>query len=521
MVTSKSTYLNYIAINLPEYRLVGDSIPSPPNAVVLELHNASLARHKGGAMPFATVQPARLEFRAEKRFGQLKHFKEKREKIIDYLSRDCPQKGLVLKKYTSWNKFTVGNKVDLLDDLEYAHLALLKANTADLASGFMFYVRRFFHHTTPEMKEAYIRKYMKERCKLHVLVHFEHNNMFFVGKAATTSGIGSHAGDNEGIFNFYSARKGKWIDVQGTMLTSMSQLTAYCTDISGPISNLWNEHKIATEVARVTKIMEDAGFGGRDQFQQLVAEVEVSMQGGLMNTATKGIKEAIFGKHCRTHPVRATRVAFGKIFGIVKMAIPKILREAGFKVAKVVAETVIEHAGQGIQIAETAATGTQAIIATKPVPQWVQDLGLSKSEDDLNKDAWKAIQDHIDSLEKWETRFIELETKIKEARREKVVTCQQMNDLLRCYAKIQFHIEALLKCYGDEINDLQATAQVVREVKTRLDGFEDLFKTKAVQFLNKERNQSIIVKQGGATREWVQYRRGAIQGLQDRQPSSQ
>jgi hypothetical protein len=243
--------------------------------------------------------------------------------------------------------------------------------------------------------------------------------------------------------------------------------------------------------------MEEAGFGGRDSFQQLVAEVTADMQGGALHDVSKGLKEAIFGKHCRTHPVRATRMALSKIFGIVSAALPKAVTKLGSKAASAVVNTVVSEAETALEGVSASTMVSGAAIGERAVPQWVQDIGLSKSEEEIHKGRWDEIQEHINSLDKWETRFIEIETEVAAPGREQVVTCAQMNDLLRCYAKIQFHLDKLIECYQVEIRELEEVGRMVSTTKTALSSFESSFKEGAVSFLNRERAGKMKTRTGG------------------------
>jgi hypothetical protein len=498
---SRSDYERFLRERLPEYTLVGD-VPAPgqgaQSAITFELANPSLAKfgasgHRPVVIP---EQPRRLVItgsaEGKKRLDDLKHFVNKRNKIIEVLagSAEASAKGLHLKVYDRWDRFMVGRQGTTDDDVDYEHLAVLREDLAKLTDPTtrdLFRLRRFFHRTTPEQKEQMVRNLLAEhRMPAFRLVEFRDKNCFFI--EPENDGYRASVGRLE--FNSYS-------DLHERLTGYRGGVEGFATELGHSIARRLNrgehERKLAEEIIQIrAKVPEDMQIYVQvDTLQKkLVTAYETILENerSLVHKAYLAIKAAVVGKHVRTHPFRTLRILTGHLLKGVSAVVGEVQKMNLDEPppTPTLAEEMLEQAKSTMSDfgGKSAELIMREVVPPK-VPQWAQDLGWGTTEMEQDKRAWTHIQEHLNSMEKWEgdlkSSLGAIATGIGKSVSQRP-SCKDVDTVLYQQAKMLYHLVGVKTLFKAQVEHFDGMVEDLEAARTQLESHEGRMKGLIIEF---------------------------------------
>ena len=499
---TRADYERFLRERLPEYEytLVGD-VPAPGDgarsALTFDLTNPALAKfgasgHRPVVIP---EQPRRLVItgnaEGKKRLDDLKHFVNKRNKIIETLagSAEASSKGLHLKVYHRWDRFTVGRSGTDDDDVDYEHLAVLREDLVKLTDPTtrnLFRLRRFFHMTTPEQKEQMVRNLLAQhRRPAFRLVEFRNKNCFLI--EPENADYRASVGVLE--FNSYSTLHEHLTGYTGTVSEFFGN---WVSSIANRLGRGERERRLAEEIIRIrASVPEDMQIYVQvDTLQKkLVSAYETILanERSVIHAAYKAIKAKLVGKHVRTHPFRTLRILTGHLLKGVSAVVEKVraidappppdptLAEEMLKEAK---STMREFGGKSAELI------MREVIPPK-VPQWAQDLGWGTTEMEHDKRTWINIEEHLNSMEKWEsdlkTSLGGIQSGIGKTVAERP-SCKDVDTVLYQQAKILYHLVGVKNLFKAQVEHFEGMVEDLEAARTRLESQEDQMKHLVIEF---------------------------------------
>lgn len=486
---TRSDYESFLRERLPEYSLVGD-VPAPGqgrrSAIEFELTAPALAKlgqsgHRSVVIP---EQPRRLiitgNAEGKKRLDDLKHFVNKRNKIIDALagSAEASARGIHLKAYHRWDRFTVGRAGTSDEDVDYEHLAVLKADLeklTDPTTRDLFRLRRFFHMTTPEQKEQMVRNLLAEhRRPAFRLVEFRNKNCFFIEPE------GDAYREQVGVleFNSYSDLHKRLTGYRGGTEMFVKE---WAHKLAKRLNRSERERKLAEEIILIrTKVPEHLEiFVQVDTLQKDLAsayETILKNEQSIIHRAYKAIKAAVVGKHVRTHPFRTLRILTGHLLQGVSAVVEKVQAIQTPPTPPSMAEEMLDQAKSSMSEfgEKTAEMIIQEVIPPK-VPQWAQDLGWGTTKMQQDKETWTHIEEHLNSIEKWEDDLKSalggMASGIGKPVSERP-SCKDVDTVLYQHAKILYHLVGVKRLFKDQVENFEGMVHDLETARTLLSAQE-------------------------------------------------
>jgi hypothetical protein len=508
---TRADYERFLRERLPEYTLVGD-VPAPGDgprsAIEFELTNPALAKfgasgHRPVAIP---EQPRKLVItgnaEGKKRLDDLKHFVNKRNKIVETLagSAEATAKGLYLKVYDRWDRFTVGRQGTDDDDVDYEHLAVLREDLAKLTDPTtrnLFRLRRFFHRTTPEQKEQMVRNLLAEhRMPAFRLVEFRDKNCFFI--EPENDEYRASVGRLE--FNSYSDLHERLTGYRGGI---EGFARSWSHSIASRLGRSERERKLAEEIIRIrASVPEDMQIYVQvDTLQRKLVnayEAILDNERSLLHTAYKAIKAAVVGKHVRTHPFRTLRILTGHLLKGVSAVVEKVQTVETPPPPPTMAEEMLEEAKSTLREfgGKSAELIMREVIPPK-VPQWAQDLGWGTTEMEHDKRTWTNIEEHLNSMEKWEAALKSSLSGIQSGLAKPVAerpSCKDVDTVLHQQAKMLYHLVGVKKLFKSQVEHFEGMVQDLEAARTLLESQEDQMKALVIEFESRSNAAYELIK---------------------------
>lgn len=502
-------YKRLLVERLPEYTLREAVLPAAGAGAGSTLHlvlgNQVLAKYGFVGSPPHPQMPQVLAItgtaEGKKRLDDIKHFVNKRNLIMKYLNENAAlSDGLVLKSYRRWNDFTVGKPDSQDADVVFEHLAQLKKaiDKQRLAtSRDWFTMRRFLHMTTVEQKRQMVIDLLAKPPGIFALdetAPFEKNRFVIKYRSARASP------DWRLQLNSFRALHERVTGRENTIAQYVAE------QMSAIASKLHEKYVLPQKIAEQAAFVKAAAppnlkiYAQHDVLQAKFVAAHKSVidnKRSAVHQAFKAAKEAVVGKHVRTHPIRALRLFVGKLVQgasaiadkvqSIRVPAPKMtqaekmleeLKGIGQGAAETAGGAVVEHLVS--QLGDTSST---------PPSTWLQDLGWGTREIDDDKDAWENIGEHLNSMQKWENETKTALAKIKNASDSTPFSCADVDQVLRCHAKMIYHLGAVEEEYATQEDFFDRMIGDLEAAKNRLAGQEANTKRLAIEF-EAQRNEA-------------------------------
>ncbi len=486
-------YRRYLRDHLPEYSLRDAVLPEPgrgrASCIYLVLGDQSVAKYGVLPAPPHPVQPALLEItggpEGKKRMTDLQHFVNKRNKIVKFLSENAEARaaGYVLREYRRWDDFSVGLADRDDATVKYQHLAALKKAVEKLKDPTQrdwFRLRRFFHMTTLDQKRQMVI------------------NLLAVPPAIYELDTTKPFDKNRFVIKFRDPARAPNYRLTLTSYSELcEQVTGYQNNILGYVtqqmnaiaSKLHEKYILPQEVAQqVTRMRAEAPESMRlyiqvDSLQKKFVTAHqaiIDKKRSLLHTVFKSAKQALVGKHVRTHPLRTLRIVTGHLLAGVSAIVAKVESIKVPPPEKTTAQKMLEEVDALVQSGtETVATvvaeeAAAKIFPASPTPQWLTDLGWGTTPIEEDKAAWESIGEHLNSLEKWEGRMKSALHVIGNGDpASRPVTCDQVDEVIQAHAKILYHLGTVKDEFKTQVDFFSEMVSNLELAKNRLAASED------------------------------------------------
>ena len=494
---SRGEYEGFLRSRLPEYQLESSPLPAPGQGDASALHfrllDPTLANYGSERPP---IHPKQLDLliikgdaEGKKRLADLKHYVNKRNLIISVLATNGAARdaNLVLKSYTRWDDFVVGNQDHDTQDTKYEHLASLRADLEKMKNPLnrdWFKLRRFFHNTTEEQKKEMIEQYLREQHDYYRLVEFRGKNDFTIGPKDP-----ARARDEPPVHisSFSELRRqfGEATGISAVGRFFFGQFIDRMVDSD-------RERRLAEEIARIRALVpeDEAIYIRRDTLQREFATIQHDVtltHGSTVHNILKAIKQKFIGTHLSTHPWRGLRLLTDAVVRPVGRFLTHIQElvttaeplDVGAEMVGEARQMVLE--GKRVPRTDEGAVETVEALTERAGDHWYHDFGFGRSAQELDAMGWKRIQSAIESLQVHERELKQTLHAIgagvvPPGSRVEGPSCAHVHEVLYRHAKILYHTQVMRTEFRERLDAFRSMRDDIQKARQALEQGEDAMK---------------------------------------------